>query len=68
MTDPIHAGITLAEEAVRDIARETGLTRAESAGMAAAEIDTWLRGTIAPELWRATLDAALSHLSGIATR
>ena len=68
MTDPIHDGITLAEEAVRDIARETGCTRAESARMAMCEIESWSRGVVAPELWPATLDAALSHLSSIAAR
>ena len=64
--DTIHMGIMLAEEALRDIQRETLMDRAGAARLALAEgMDDWSRGDISEELWPEVLDAARSQLSAI---
>ena len=67
--DTIHMGIMLAEEALRDIQRETLTDRAGAARLALAEgMDTWSRGDISEALWPEVLDAARSQLSAISNR
>lgn len=64
--DPTHEGITLAEEAVRDIARERGLSRQPAARAALDEgVDAWSRGVIPEALWPEVLAAAESHLRAL---
>lgn len=62
MMDAINEGIWLAEEAVRDIERETGCTRVDAALHAMQGMKTWSRGVIPESMWPATLDAAWQHL------
>lgn len=65
MTDTIHEGITLAEEAIRDIMREDRCTRVEAARIALDGVDAWSHGTIPHDLWPAVVDAAVSQLRAI---
>jgi hypothetical protein len=65
MIDTTHEGIWLAEEAVRDIAREANCTRADAALIALDGINTWSHGDIPRDLWDAVTDAATSHLRAI---
>lgn len=66
--DAINEGITLAEEAIRDAAREQGgLDRAAAARAVLAEgLDGWQRGVLPVEAWPEVLRAADSHLTAVA--
>lgn len=66
--DPINEGVTLAEEAIRDAAREQGgLDRAAAARAVLAEgLDGWQRGVLPAEAWPEVLRAADSHLTAVA--
>lgn len=67
--DPTHEGIYLAEAALREIARETGIgDRVWGARVALHELGDWQRGVIPADLWPAVLDAAESQLRGILAR
>jgi len=63
--DTIHIGITLAEEAVRDIARETHTDRPTAARIALAGISDWQAGHVPAALWPDVLGAASSQLCAI---
>lgn len=63
--DTIREGIALAEEAVRDIVRETSCSRARAADVAEDGLAQWHRGVISAEDWPAVIEAARSHLSSI---
>lgn len=60
--DPVGEGTWLAEEAVRDIMRETGCTRIDAALYAMRGLKEWHRGVIPAASWPAVLDAAWQHL------
>lgn len=60
--DSIDIGLTLAEEAIRDIVRERGVTRAEAARIALAGMDAWVSGSVPPNRWPTVLAAAEQHL------
>jgi len=63
--DPIHTGICLAEEAVRDIMREALCGRLQAAKLAYAGTDTWGRGYYDDAEWEIILGAAESQLRAI---
>lgn len=63
--DTTHEGIRLAEEAVRDIAREERCGRVRAARVALAGMSDWERGTIKDALWPEVLVAAASQLRAI---
>jgi hypothetical protein len=67
MIDTTHEGIWLAEEAVRDIAREANCARADAARIALDGLDAWHHGVIPPEDWPAVIEAARSHLDATRT-
>lgn len=67
MTDTTHTGIALAEEAIRDIARENNCDRKQAACIALREgLGSWGRGYLPEREWPAVLDAAESQLRAVA--